>query len=130
MFFLVCLILTLLLSHRRNAALLSTQTETRTGSRRWDALDRLFHTRPLVDTTPFSLSEAETSAGRGPADLNQKQDMASHALPALVTQPPAMPARSEPGELSDGHSVDQSVMSEDQLPAYKTVGSPSEDTPL
>ncbi|KAF8512909.1 hypothetical protein JB92DRAFT_2926125 [Gautieria morchelliformis] len=121
MFFLVCLIIMLLRS-RRNAALLSTQTETHADSRRWDALGRIFHTRPPTDTTPFRLSEAETGAGRGPTDLNQKQDMASHAL-LLVTQPSAMPA-------SDGLSIHQSVMSEDQLPSYRTaVGTPSEVTP-
>ncbi|KAF8512913.1 hypothetical protein JB92DRAFT_2926131 [Gautieria morchelliformis] len=129
MFFLVFLIIMLLRS-RRNAALFFTQTETHAGSRSWHALGRIFHTRPPTDTTPFRPSEAETGAGRGAVDLNHKQDMASHALPVPVTPPPAMPARSEPGQVSDGHSVHQSVTSEDQLPSYKTVGTPSEDTPL
>ncbi|KAF8512910.1 hypothetical protein JB92DRAFT_3143616 [Gautieria morchelliformis] len=131
-FFLVCLILMLLLRRRHNAALLSTQTETHTGTRRWHALGRIFHTQPPADTTPFRLSEAETGAGRGAPDLNQKQGIASHALP-LVTQLSAIPARSAPGQASDGLPVNQSVMSEDQLPSYSTierVGAPSRDTPL
>ncbi|KAF8481361.1 hypothetical protein JB92DRAFT_3039017 [Gautieria morchelliformis] len=119
MFFLVCLILMLLLRSRRTAALLSTQTETHTSSRRWDALDRIFHTRHPADTTPFRLSEAEMGAGRGPTDLNQKHEMASQALPP-VTQPLAMPAQS-PGQITDDHSVHQSVMTEDQLPSYSTI---------
>ncbi|KAF8512921.1 hypothetical protein JB92DRAFT_258817 [Gautieria morchelliformis] len=124
-FFLVCLIPVFLLRRRRNAALLSTQTETRTGSRRWDALHRIFYTRPPAVTTPFHLSGAETSAGRGATDLNHKQDMASHALPAFVIHSSAMPARYGLGQVSDDLSVHQSVMSEEQLPSYSSIQRPA-----
>jgi hypothetical protein len=111
----VSLIIVLLLKRRRNAALLSTQTETHTGSR---ILDRIFHTRPPADTTPFHIFEAETGVGRDPTDLNRKQGMTSHGEPALVTQPSAsaMPAES-PVRLSANLSIHQS---EGQPPSYIT----------
>ncbi|KAF8512922.1 hypothetical protein JB92DRAFT_3168832 [Gautieria morchelliformis] len=126
-FFLVGLIL-MLLRRRRNAALLSTQTETRTGRRRWDVLHRIFHTRLPADTTPFRLSKAGTGAERGPTDLKQKQGVATHALPAFVTHASAMPARPGPlhWQISYDLSIHRSVMSEDRLPSYHTInrGSP------